>query len=527
MSVSFEGLLVSFFISQTESKMAQQVLNNLNEGFRGLKAYLRWKKESRNIAVTGKSGSGKSTFINTLRGLEPKMSGAAKVGVKETTMKVERYTDLDNENLILSDLPGVGTPNFPRDSYLRKVGFKKFDFFLIISSGRFTENDLWLANQVKKQKKTVYFIRTKIDIDIKNDKEDHPHSEENQEEQEKALMEMMKSDCRKELAKGGLGVETPVFLISGKLKNVDRWDFPLLREKLIATVPAPQCETLTDNAYSLSGEEMKKAQEVMDKEGIPGLKVHIQAKLDAWKNIPLNIAVTGQSGSGKSTLINTMRGLEPTMPGAAMVGVTETTMEVKKYPDPKNENFVLSDLPGVGTPNFPQRSYLRRVEFQKFDFFLIICSDRFSENDLWLANQVRKQGKKFYFIRSKIDIDIVNDREDNPHSKGNHKEQEKAIMEMVKSDCRKELAKVFLGTEDPIFVISGKLRCIRQWDFPGLQEQLITSAPELKREALILSLQCNSKQTIDRKVEALKARILRWCKCDTHKRTFPDVCLCT
>ncbi len=20
---------------------------------------------------------------------------------------------------------------------------------------------------------------------------------------------------------------------------------------------------------------------------------------------------------------------------------------------------------------------------------------------------------------------------------------------------------------------------------------------------------------------------VRWCKCDTHKRTFPDVCLCT
>ncbi len=495
------------------------------------------------------------------------MPGAAAVGVNETTREVKAYPHPENEYFVLSDLPGVGTPNFPQKDYLRKVGFKKFDIFLIICSGRFTENDLWLANQVKKQKKTFYFIRTKIDVDIINDKEDHSYPTEQEEEQERALVEKVASDCQLKLAKDDLRAE--IFVISGRPENVDRWDFPALREKLIGTIPTLEREPRSDSSSTtsdkkfikaqemmdkegtldlkkdmhldssssmseeeimeaqemmdkegtldmkknmhldsssfMSEDEIKKAQEALDKEGIGGLKKHLVPRLNAWKNMPLSIGVTGKSGSGKSTFINTMRGLGPKMPGAAEVDVTETTSEVKAYPHPGHENFVLYDLPGVGTPKFPQKDYLKKIEFEKIDFFLLICSVRFTENDLWLANQVKKQKKSFYFIRSKIDIDIDNYQKDHPEEK--REEIEKTVLDKVAKECLVQLTKSGFETETPIFLIGGKLRCIHQWHFPRLQDELIKNIPKLKREALTLSLQCNSMKIADKKIEALKARI--------------------
>ena len=212
-----------------------------------------------------------------------------------------------------------------------------------------------------------------------------------------------------------------------------------------------------DTSYSMTEAEIKEAQDVMEREGVMGLEEHMRSKLNAWKSVPLNIGVTGACGTGKSTFINTMRGLEPTMTGSAAVGVNETTSKVKAYPDPRNENFVLSDLPGIGTPNFPQKDYLKKVGFEKFDFFLIICSNRFTENDLLLAKQIKEQGKTFYFIRSKIDFDIFNEREDHPcPTNEEEEEQEKALLKRVKSNCQAQLQN--LATENSVFLISGKLK---------------------------------------------------------------------
>jgi hypothetical protein len=58
---------------------------------------------------------------------------------------------------------------------------------------------------------------------------------------------------------------------------------------------------------------------------------------------------------------------------------------------------------------------LRDVKFDKYDFFLIItATTRFTENDLWLAKEVEKRGKRFFLIRTKMNIDVQNDRYDNP-----------------------------------------------------------------------------------------------------------------
>ncbi|CAI5695155.1 unnamed protein product [Oreochromis niloticus] len=98
-----------------------------------------------NIAITGESGSGKSTFVNAVRELSDGDEGAAPTGVTETTSEVKPYPHPNYPNVTFWDLPGIGTTSF--------LGFKKFEFFIIISDTRFRENDVKLAQEIHKMKK--------------------------------------------------------------------------------------------------------------------------------------------------------------------------------------------------------------------------------------------------------------------------------------------------------------------------------------------------------------------------------------
>ncbi|XP_006811083.2 interferon-inducible GTPase 1-like, partial [Neolamprologus brichardi] len=131
-----------------------------------------------NIAITGDTGSGKSTFVNAFRELSDGDEGAAPTGVKETTSEVTEYTHPNYPNVKFWDLPGVGTRNFPSDTYLERVGFEKFDFFIIVSAVRFRENDVKLAQEIQRMKKKFYFVRSKIDNNIRSEKRKRNFSEE-------------------------------------------------------------------------------------------------------------------------------------------------------------------------------------------------------------------------------------------------------------------------------------------------------------------------------------------------------------
>jgi predicted GTPase len=81
------------------------------QGLPGLNKYAQdqldsWKKIPLNIAVTGRSGVGKSTFINTVRMLAPEDDGAATVSVVECTLVPTSYVHPHHDNLTFWDLPG-------------------------------------------------------------------------------------------------------------------------------------------------------------------------------------------------------------------------------------------------------------------------------------------------------------------------------------------------------------------------------------------------------------------------------------
>ena len=213
-----------------------------------------------------------------------------------------------------------------------------------------------------------------------------------------------------------------------------------------------------------------------------------QRQVDQLFNVSLAIGVTGESGAGKSTFINAIRGLADDDEGAAETGVTETTTEPTPYEHPTMPNVVFWDLPGVGTPNFPAKTYLKKVKFERYDFFIIISAGRFKENDIRLAKEIRRKKKLFYFIRSKIDNDV---REEE-HKKSFNRED---VLSKIRRDCEENLQEM----ENPkVFLISSI--SFSEFDFEDLVSTLMSELPQLKQQALLQSLPVSSLAILEHKV---------------------------
>ncbi len=203
-----------------------------------------------NIAVIGNSGVGKSTFINTMRGLHPSdiERGAAAVGVVQTTLDPTPYKDPSSPNLVYWDLPGVGTLQYPIGTYKEQISFDRYDCFLILSQSRFTTNDAWLATEAENVRKNCYFTRTKVDIDLASEQEDYP-SGFNEEAVLKKIIGNIKANFRL------CGLDAPVFLISCKLNHKSRWDFPALRARLLGEFPISKRAAII-SAMTATGKEV-------------------------------------------------------------------------------------------------------------------------------------------------------------------------------------------------------------------------------------------------------------------------------
>lgn len=238
--------------------------------------------------------------------------------------------------------------------------------------------------------------------------------------------------------------------------------------------------------------------EYMSEHGVSNIEFVLKKTLMEWRELPLNIAVTGNSGTGKSSFINAIRGLTGDDEGAAEVGVTETTSKPTPYAHPSNPHLKFWDLPGIGTLDFPKDEYLKRVEFRKYDCFLIFASERFRESDAWLARQIHHEGKKFYFVRAKIDLDIENDKKAHPKTTNTAN-----VLRKVRNNCEDNLRRAGISNPD-IFILSNHYP--ERWDFPALSTRLIDDLPIRKREAMIYSLRALTFDQVKQKRKTLESR---------------------
>lgn len=233
--------------------------------------------------------------------------------------------------------------------------------------------------------------------------------------------------------------------------------------------------------------------------GITAVKRSIIENFERWSESDINVAVTGNSGVGKSSFINSIRGLAPDDMGAAQVGVVETTTQISSYVHPADRRMILWDLPGVGTPTFPRHTYLDKISADRYDYFVIISSERFTENDLWLAENFKKMGKSFYFVRSKVCQGIENDKRSHPK-----RHNRETVLAAIRRNVEQNLDSSF-GRHKRVYLIDNY--DTSHYDFSILSERLKADATQLKKESLKQTLINYSRKLIRDKENELKDRI--------------------
>ncbi|XP_071095128.1 T-cell-specific guanine nucleotide triphosphate-binding protein 2-like [Haliotis cracherodii] len=257
---------------------------------------------------------------------------------------------------------------------------------------------------------------------------------------------------------------------------------------------------MDDIAFEVITEaEIDEIRRHVDEHGLSGLPGLVQNKMRDWQDVPLSIALVGEAAVGKSSFINSIRGLTADDEGSAPVGTGDVTREPTKYCHPYNEQLVFWDLPGVGTPRFPQdKSYLGRVGYSNYDFFLLLSDDRFTSKDIWLAREIESLKKEYFFIRTKID-DAMESAEYTERDFS-----ESRVLERIKKNCKDNFTAGQLKKR-PVYCIDCYDK--HKWDYSKLMEDILVSLPELKRNTLVLSLSPLTKGVIKSKTMVLRKRV--------------------
>ncbi|KAI1886334.1 hypothetical protein AGOR_G00212930 [Albula goreensis] len=254
--------------------------------------------------------------------------------------------------------------------------------------------------------------------------------------------------------------------------------------------------------HEISEREITEMSSTIQSRVVMEVVAQLQGMLGQLSSTTLEIAVTGESGSGKSSFVNAFRGVADDGAGAAPTDVTECTRAAEGYRHPSMPTVRLWDLPGIGTPTFQPQRYLQDVALVEYDFFIIVASERFRECHVQLARCVEQAGKKFYFVRNKVDNDI----EASAKRRGRCGGDEEAVLGQIRADCEAGLRRI--GAADPrVFLLS----CFepQRFDFPRLQETLERELDGHKRHVLLLALPNLTAAVLEKKRQALAGGLWR------------------
>ncbi|XP_060584227.1 interferon-gamma-inducible GTPase 10-like [Ruditapes philippinarum] len=134
------------------------------------------------------------------------------------------------------------------------------------------------------------------------------------------------------------------------------------------------------------------------------------------------------------------------------------------------------------------------------------CTKRFSENDIWLAREIKKKRKKFYFVRSKFEDDVENEIKKKKNKGKPKKDLESILKQKVYEDCKKNLEE--FECEDNIFVIDSYEK--GSYDFERFETHLIHDALNIsdgKHLAITSCLTVMTISTINEMKNVLEKRI--------------------
>jgi glucan-binding YG repeat protein len=207
-----------------------------------------------------------------------------------------------------------------------------------------------------------------------------------------------------------------------------------------------------------AAEQAKKAAEERLRQGIPpeirptSEQMQQSRERHGYGTHALNIAVVGESGVGKSALLNAVRGLWPEDPGAAAVGVDETTADVQGYVDPSHPHVKWFDVPGANTPNISGWLYFMNQSLYIFDVLIILFSDRFTQTVGTLLSNAHQCSIPTMLVRSKADQLIRNLKKDR-RGRLTDADAKKIFIDRTRDMVYKNLSMLKLPLQ-PVFVVS-------------------------------------------------------------------------
>lgn len=215
------------------------------------------------------------------------------------------------------------------------------------------------------------------------------------------------------------------------------------------------------------------------------LPVPVRDQLEATKQkfeqATVRLGVIGQSGSGKSSLINAIVG----QPVAAVGALIETTQEPQEVP---LDGLIFVDLPGCGTPTWPQESYVQRLRLlDSYDGFILVTAHRLTECDAMLFQELSRRAKKPCFVvRSHFDRAVAA-----------HAESEARAV--IATHTRRQLQ---ADPDLPIYMVCSVGS--QHYDLEKLILDIRRSLPEWKQIRFIMAAHAYGEETLRQKREAAK-----------------------
>ncbi|XP_046843727.1 uncharacterized protein LOC124437838 [Xenia sp. Carnegie-2017] len=427
------------------------------------------------FALYGSNKLGKSSFINAIFGDEIDLESLAKVSLVRPNNRKIKFRNIRSK------------------AFSKKP---RLDAFLIFVKSRITEKEKTTVKKIsEKHGMPFVFILT--------------HSDESK-DNEASLLDQLKRDIEG-LVKDEADIyeinkrDTANHKIKGLCEDIisKLENNSFLNKEYEKEFKKNSFLHSLNKAIYVNNKKTKKFFKQAKKQGVPHIHGLYNSHLIAsWMNTEINLAITGDSGTGKSSFINAVRGIKAYEKGAAAVDVAETTKKATRYSHPKHKNIIFWDLPGIGTPKYPNyKEYCKKVGgLEKYDAFLIFCKTRFTHYDKELAEKISKVVEKpFFFVHTNVDTELKNAKDDE-----GPKFNEATVMKRMRENCMKNL-EVLMHDEKDIFLIDNKVT--EKYDFQRLKESIAEALPEEKQESFVASLDKSTHTTIRIKANFLRAHV--------------------
>jgi len=120
------------------------------------------------IGIIGMVKAGKSSLINSLRGLSDSDPGSAPTDSNECTTEPKAYTIGSADiGLKVVDLPGAGTVRVPLEEYFRRFALYRLGALVLVTYSALTDFDVQCIARAVRYKIPVLVVRSKSDIDLR------------------------------------------------------------------------------------------------------------------------------------------------------------------------------------------------------------------------------------------------------------------------------------------------------------------------------------------------------------------------